>query len=109
MYSYTKSNTLKPHHHVKITAELRADLLMWEQFLHHPSVFARPFLDHSSELSVNILDMYSDSLRNPELGFGAICQHSWMYSQWDSQFIKEYQPSIEYLELWAVLAGVLTC
>ena len=31
-----------------------------------------------------------------------------MYSQWDPEFIKKCDPSIEYLELWAVLAGVLT-
>ena len=31
-----------------------------------------------------------------------------MYSQWDSGFIRKYHPSIEFLELFAVLAGVIT-
>ena len=52
--------------------------------------------------------MYSDAAKNPELGFGAICQDSWMYSKWDPSFIIDCNPSIEYLELWAVVAGVLT-
>ena len=108
MYAYTRSNVLKPHHHVRINSELRADLMMWREFLHDPTIFAQPFLDFSSELIADVLKMYSDSSKNPNLGFGAICQHSWMYSQWDSAFIREKDPSIEYLELWAVVAGVIT-
>ena len=109
MYSYTSSPSLKPHHHIKINNELRGDLLMWQSFLHHPSVFARPFLDFDSELTADVLSMYSDLSKNPRLGFGAICQNSWMYSQWeDIDFMIREDPSIEYLELWAVLAGVIT-
>ena len=31
-----------------------------------------------------------------------------MYSQWDEIFINQEQPSIEYLELWALVAGVVS-
>ena len=31
-----------------------------------------------------------------------------MYGQWDEKFIREQKPSIEYLELYALTAGVIT-
>ena len=40
IYAYTRSDKLKPHHHVRISGELKADLLMWKEFLNQPSVFA---------------------------------------------------------------------
>ena len=51
--------------------------------------------------------MLPDASKNPKLGFGGLCGKSWMYKQWDEQFIKQKDPSIEYLELFGVLATVL--
>ena len=53
------------------------------------------------------LDMYSDASGNYELGFGAYCGPEWAYGKWDTEFCKLVKPSIEYLELFAVLVGVL--
>ena len=72
LYCWTKNNNMKPHYHVKVTQEMRLDLLMWNTFLHHSSVLARPFIDFSSNLTAEVLDMYSDSSRNPELGMGTM-------------------------------------
>ena len=63
LYAYTKSKTLKPHYHVRVNGKLQSDMLMWKQFLHHPSIFARPFLDFSSELVADRIFMYSDMAR----------------------------------------------
>ena len=53
--------------------------------------------------------MYSDASRNfVRGGFGAWCNNSWMQSFWDTEFMLKAQPSIEYLELFALTAGVLT-
>ena len=106
MYAYTKKE-MKPHHHVRLNSELRLDMEMWQCFLHHPSVFARPFLDFKTSIDAQTIDMYSDSAGKAELGYGATCLQSWMYGQWDPRFIKQQKPSIEYLELWALVAGVL--
>ena len=106
LYAYTASDKLKPHHHIRITAEMREDLTMWLTFLKHPSVFCRPFLDFSKVLIADEIDMYSDASRR--IGLGALCGSSWMYKQWDQTFLDECHPSIEYLELFAVTAGVLT-
>ena len=106
LYAYTANDKLKPHQHIRITSELKADLFMWLTFLEHPSVFCRPFLDFSKVIIADEVDMYSDA--SGVIGMGALCGASWMYQKWDPAFIKKHRPSIEYLELFAVTAGVLT-
>ena len=36
-----------------------------------------------------------------------VCGNAWMFGQWDQGFIKFYDPSIAYLELFAVVAAAL--
>ena len=102
----SKGATLKPHHHVKITEEHRLDLLVWKQFLIHQDCYNRPFMD-TMKLDAVQLDMYSDASGNYQLGFGAYCGPEWTYGKWDVEFCEQVKPSIEYLELFAVLVGVL--
>ena len=85
---------------------MRADLTMWLTFLEHPTAFSRPFLDFSSAIMADEIDMYSDA--SGKIGMGALCQKDWMYVLWPKEFIQKYKPSIEYLELFGVVAGVLT-
>ena len=111
LYMYTKSQQgkLKAHHHIKINHEMREDLNMWIKFLQHPTAYCRPFLDFSQGyLEADTIQMYSDASRNFSLGFGGICEDCWMFGQWpQGEFMKETNPSIEYLELYTVLATVL--
>ena len=97
---------LKPHHHIKITEEHRLDLEVWLRFLTYPSVFYRPFMDFQV-WTVERLDMYSDASRNFDLGFGAYCGNCWTVGQWNRNFMEKCEPSIEYLELFALVVGVL--
>ena len=54
---YSKfSSSLAPHLHVRITAEMKRDLLMWQEFLKEPAVYCRPFADFSIELSADDID-----------------------------------------------------
>ena len=106
LYVYTSNEKLKPHHHIRVTGEIRADLEMWLTFLKHPTIYSRPFLDFSKTLIADEIDMFSDA--SGKLGFGALCGLDWMYKMWDHQFITKCKPSIEYLELFGVVAGVLT-
>ena len=103
LYAYTKStaSTMKAHHHVRINYEMRMDLEMWNTFLHHHSILARPFLDFSGQGCVNAkkISMFSDASGNFELGMGAICGNSWTFARWDTDFCRKVKPSIEYLEL----------
>ena len=105
LYVYTSNTNLKPHHHIRITGEMRADLTMWSVFLQHPSVFCRPFLDFSKFIIANEIDMYSDA--SGKIGMGAVCGTHWMYKCWSPDFIARFNPSIEYLELYGVVAAVL--
>ena len=105
LYVYTANDSLKPHHHIRINAEMREDLKMWLAFLKHPAIFCRPFLDFSKFLVADEIDFYSDA--SGKIGFGAICGSEWMSEVWPAAFLKQFKPSIEYLELFAVTAAVL--
>ena len=106
LYVYTANNNLKPHHHIRVNAEMRDDLKMWLTFIRHPSIFCRPFLDFSSFLVADEIDMYSDA--SGKIGMGAYCGNQWMHQVWPQEFIRKFRPSIEYLELYAVTAAVLS-
>ena len=111
LYSYLggKNSNLKPHHHVRINYEMRQDLETWRVFLKHPSVFCRSFMDFSKTWNADEISMFSDASKKTVTGgFGAICQRSWMAGTWELGFIEHKDPSIEYLELFGVVAAVVT-
>ena len=99
------SGVLKPHHHIKITEEMKLDLDMWKIFLRHPSAYCRPFLDFSDKVKSTDIDFYTDA--SGKIGFGGVCQNSFMFEYWDKEFLLDQSPSIDYLELYAVAAAVL--
>ena len=66
------SGVLKPHHHIRITEEMKLDLEMWKIFLRHPSAYCRPFLDFSTKVTSTDLDFYTDA--SGRIGFGGVCQ-----------------------------------
>ena len=82
------------------------DMKMWLQFLEHPSVYNRSFIDIEGSINSMDVDFYSDATANPELGCGGISENDWYILQWDEDFIKKYEPSINYLELYAVAIAV---
>ena len=59
-----------------------------------------------SALDINMHSDASKSLKYGELG--AICKNDWMYAPWNYSFVQTKNPSIEYLELFALAAGVIT-
>ena len=105
LYAHT-AKIKKAHHHLRVTEEMKADITVWEKFLHHPSAYCRPFMDVES-WNADEIDMYSDASGNFRLGFGAICGSSYICRKWDV-FTRCVNPSIEYLELYAVTAAVLS-
>ena len=99
----TKKN-LKPHHHVKLNKESCLDLEMWKQFVNHASIFCRPFLDYSKTVVADQIDFYTDA--SGVIGFGGVCGTQWMDGYWPLDFLKQ-EPSIEFQELYALVAGIL--
>ena len=53
-----------------------------------------------------MLSLYSDASRNPKLGFGACQDRYWLAGQWDASFIQSCEPSIKFLELYALVVGL---
>ena len=104
LYAYT-SGDLKPHHHIRIMGEMRLDLELWQTFLRHPTVYCRPFVDLSETIVSTEIDFYTDA--SGRIGFGGVCQNSFMYDYWDPEFLRIENPSIDYLEMYAVAAAVL--
>ena len=86
---------------------MMGDLQMWLQFLKHPSAYCRPFLDLSKVIVADEIKFFMDTSKNPELGFGGHCGDLFMQAQWDYDFMIDKDPSIQYLELFALTAGVL--
>ena len=51
---------------------------------------------------------WSDASANPNLGLGVVFGNHWTYGKWEPGFIKKFEPSIEYLEFYAVCCGFMT-
>ena len=85
---------------------MREDLAMWMEFITHPSVYSRGFIDFSQYLMATEISMYSDAAKQILLGFGGMCQDSWTFAQWDPDFIRLEDPSIAFLELYALTVTI---
>ena len=97
----------KQHHHVTVDREIRADCRMWLEFLSDLSSVSRPFVDFDKETyHAEQLQFFTDTSRAPYLRFGAIFDSHWTYLQWEENYIVECNPSIEYLELYALTVAI---
>ena len=65
-------------------------------------------VDLNQTILTTQLNSYSDASANENLGFGAIFNNQWIFGQWEPNYISMLKPSIEYLELYALCAAVLT-
>ena len=69
------------------------------------------FADLSSttiqKLTSEIIDFATDASRNIELGAGGNCGENWFILQWEEDYITDLNPSISYLELYALTIGVI--
>ena len=100
----SKALSLKQHHHVRIDGEFRRDCEVWISFLECGSTaVCRPFINLNNSLHANTLDFYTDASKGIRCGgFGGIFGRYWINGKWNPSFIKEQDPSIEYLELFGV-------
>ena len=106
LYSICSGNKLKPHHHVRITAEIKKDMQLWKLFLQHSSVFSRPFLDFTGYVCGTEINWYTDA--SGKIGFGGVCNNTfWMFGEWSRDFLVKCKPSIQYQELYAVTVAIL--
>ena len=67
-----------------------------------------PFVDfYPTDNKSVILNFYSDASKNPDLGMGAIFENRWIAGQWTKSFMVQEDPSIEFLELFALVSALL--
>ena len=98
---------LKPFHHVKLAEDVILDLQVWAIFLQSQSAYSRPFLDFSSYVSAIELDWYTDAAKAKDKGYGGHHNQAWFHGVWDDIFLLNKDPSIEFLELYAVAVSAL--
>ena len=102
-----QSTFLKPHHHIRLDGEFKRDCKMWETFLSSGNnAICRPFIDLNETLSADQLSFFMDAAKGSDLGFGGIFNNHWIIGQWESDFIKTNNQSIEFLELFGVVIAV---
>ena len=112
--SATPQNTVemkwKQHYHVRLDTEFHSDCEVWIEFLSGDlqMVCNQPMVDLAVTVPAKEIGFYSDASASKNLGFGATMQNSWIKALWNLSFIKSQEPSIEYLELYALVAGVIT-
>ena len=101
---------LKKHHHVRLDKEFKFDCAVWKKFLTCPDaiVLNRPMIDRHAFKTAKEIRFYSDASAGENRGFGCILGKNWLFSQWEPGYICMYKPSINYLELYALCAGILT-
>ena len=103
----TKSGHLKPYHHIKLPRDVLLDLQIWQIFLDSLAAFCRPFIDFDEHVSAEEIDWCTDSAKAINKGFGGDHLSHWFAGLWDESFLKHMDPSIEFLELYAVAVSVL--
>ena len=99
---------LRSHHHVNLSAEFVSDCKMWVNFLtFNDAKINRPMIDWCDDSdNAEVLEFYSDASKGEKLGFGCFFNGKWAVSAWETNYIKQCDPSIAYLELYALCVGV---
>ena len=99
---------IKPYHHIKLDREFRDDCEVWKVFLNNStsSLLCRPFVDVEAMEYATELGFTSDAAANEMLGFGCVYGNSFCYGKWPESFIKTQNPSIQFLELFGLVAAV---
>lgn len=114
---YAKINTLmKPFHHVRVDAEMRNDIMVWNLFLRNNAALCRPFIDFTGSIQDTAIDLdfTSDASAALDKGFACCYKDFWFAYQWKdcgSKFLKAMESceiSINYLELVALAMGIIS-
>lgn len=112
LYAAYSGLGLKQHHHVKVSPEMRLDLAMWQTFLTMKGKVFRPFVDFDDDNIAIDLAMTSDAAKSDQLGYAAFCRMPnsfdayYCFDRWDLDLISDYDPSIQFLELFALSVGI---
>ena len=90
----------KMHHHITLNHEARADIQWWLDFLPHWT--AKSIIPPSRRIMSSDLLLHTDA---SDIGFGALFGNKWIRGAWPKT---DKKSSIDYRELFAITAAVLT-
>lgn len=112
LYSTFADTKLRQHHHIQVTRETKLDMGMWREFLPQETSILRPFVNFTDRSQITPVAFTTDATKSAKLGFAA-CWHDesnrtfyFCYKNWDPDFIEMYDPSIQFLELFALTVGI---
>ena len=88
------------HHHIRLNFEARADIDWWKTFL--PDWNGRAFF---VDTNAHDLDLYTDA--SGRLGCGAYLQGQWFHHQWQPRQQLSKNISIQWQELFAIVAAAV--
>ena len=91
--------------------EFKNDCETWLEFLTAEKLYRvvnRPMVDLSVSLTANVIRFYSDASAGKQMGFGCILNKRWLFGKWETHFIETCEPTIEFLDLYALCAGLFT-
>ena len=98
----------KSYYRIKVTKEVKQDLLVWQKFLHNYN--SKTFLLDYIWLTNDHLQLYTDA--SSTIGFGGVFGSKWFYGLWHPDCLRlniallEYYPICLALHLWGpVLAN----
>ena len=100
-------NTLKGiphHHHIKVTAGAKKDMLMWLQFSNDFKC-CRPIPSFNYVTNAQ-LGPFTDALKKLGNGCGIIFKYEWAQACWDKEFLDQ-NSSIMLLELFPIIMSIL--
>ena len=101
---------LKPFHQIKLDKEFKLDCEIWRTFLtfYHETTICRPMVDLAKVIALVQLKFFTDASASKILGVGGVFNNRWLSAQWEPGYIETLNPSIEYLELYGLVASILT-
>ena len=104
----SRGQLLKQYHHVTLNADFLQDCRVWTQFLKAEDVhICHPFIDFSNPEG-EILNFASRAAKSGKLGMGVVFGNNWICMSWGQSFITDMDPSIEFLELYALTMALMT-
>ena len=98
---HLSTSATKLHHHIRLTADARADIHWWHSFLPSWNGTAK-FLDPTPTATAD-MDLFTDAAGM--LGCGAYYKGAWFHYAWQPH---QAVHSIQWKELFAIVAAVLT-
>ncbi|XP_048761600.1 uncharacterized protein LOC125670455 isoform X1 [Ostrea edulis] len=95
----------KPHHHTRVTLEMKADLQVWLTFLQ--SFNGISVITKSIWVNNDTLELYTDSAGGDSGGFGIFFAGKWAYAQWPSSWLAQgLTRDMTFLELFPVQVAI---